>query len=258
LLARSVKGLDDVVGASVVYFRRDPDNGWQFNPAIPGCTPDLAEASRFVVDRYRDSGSDERSVPVLWDTKSKSIVNNESAEILRMFNGAFGDLARRDIDLYPEGFRTEIDRLNAAVYQRINNGAYKAGFASSQRAYERAFDRYFRAFRWIDGLLGERDWLAGTVQMSEADLRLFPTIFRHDEVYYSRFKLNAARLDAYPNLERWLDAIMGVPGVAEASSLDHARNGYFGRTGNEIVPAGPSPLGLSRKDFSDDVWLNRG
>lgn len=257
LLARSVKGLDEVVGASIAYFRRDPERGWQFNPAIPGATADLVGGRKYVVELYESIGSDERSVPVLWDTKQQTIVNNESAEILRMFNESFGDLATNDIDLYPEGYRDEIDRINGAVYHRINNGAYKAGFSSSQPAYDRAFARYFRALRWLDELLEHRSWLAGTEAATEADLRLFPTVFRHDEVYYSRFKLNAAKLDAYPRLADWLDRMMQIPGVAEASDLDHARNGYFGRTGNEIVPAGPSPLGLSRKDFSDEVWLNR-
>lgn len=258
LLARAVKGLEDVVGASVVYFRRHPERGWQFNPAIPGCTEDLAEGRDFVAEHYESIGSDERSVPILWDTVEKTIVNNESAEILRIFNSAFGDLAERDIDLYPAPHRAEIDRLNNAVYHRINNGAYKAGFANSQAAYEHAYRRYFRALEWVEELLGRRRWLAGTDRPTEADLRLFPTIFRHDEVYYSRFKLNERRVSSLPRLSDWLDRMMDVPGVSEASNLDHARNGYFGRTGNEIVPAGPVPLGLSRSDFTDAIWLAEG
>ena len=115
----------------------------------------------------------------------------------------------------------------------------------------------FATLDWLDDLLADRDWLVGSPQMTEADLRLFPTVFRHDAVYFSRFKLNQRRIADYRHLPRWLDRMLAVPGVAEASNLDHARNGYFGRTGNEIVPAGPVPLGLSRKDYSDDVWLNR-
>ena len=255
LLARAVKGLEDVVGASVVYFRRHPDRGWQFNPQIPGCTEDLAGGRKYVVELYESVGSSERSVPVLWDTKTNTIVSNESAEILRMFNDAFGDLARSKIDLYPDDYRAEIDRLGEFVYQRINNGAYKAGFSSSQLAYRRAFERYFRALDFLEERLGVCPWLAGTPEPSEADLRLFPTVFRHDAVYYSRFKLNLRRLSEYPRLSDWLKRFMAVPGVTAASNLDHARNGYFGRTGNEIVPAGPVPLGLSPKDFTREIWL---
>jgi putative glutathione S-transferase len=257
LLGRAVLGLEDVVGASVVYFRRDPERGWQFNPAIPGCTDDRANDFDYIEELYESVGSDERSVPVLWDTKTETIVSNESSDILRMFSMAFDDLAERDIELYPAGYRDEIDRLNGAVYQRINNGAYKAGFSGSQAAYERAFDRYFRALEWLESLLGQREWLAGTEAPTEADLRLFPTVFRHDAVYYARFKLNQRRISDFPKLSDWLARMMEVPGVSEASDLDHARNGYFGRTGNEIVPAGPVPLELSPKDFSRDVWLNR-
>lgn len=257
LLAREVKGLGSVVGASIVYFRRDPEHGWQFNPAIPGCTADPYSGANYVTELYESVGSEERSVPVLWDVKTETIVSNESAEILRMFNEAFGSLAERAIDLYPARYRDEIDRLNEAVYQRINNGAYKAGFARSQQAYDRAFARYFRALDWLEELLGTRTWLADSERPTEADLRLFPTLFRHDAVYYARFKLNRAKLADYPGLSDWLSRMLEVPGVEVASNLDHARNGYFGRTGNEIVPAGPVPLGLSPSDFSRDVWLNR-
>ncbi len=257
LLARAVKGLEQVVGATVVYFRRDPQRGWQLNPAIPGCTDDPVYGLRYVVELYERVGSEEKSVPVLWDTKTHSLVSNESAEILRMFNQAFGDLAgRADLDLYPAALRDEIDQLNDLVYQRINNGAYKAGFTSSQLAYERAFDRYFAALDWLEALLGKREWLAGSEQLTEADLRLFPTVFRHDAVYFTRFKLNARRIADYPKLSAWLRRMLDVPGVAAACNQDHARNGYFGRTGNEIVPLGPEPLTLSRADYPERVWLN--
>lgn len=256
LLARSVKGLDEAVGATVVYFRRHPDRGWQLNPRIPGCTLDPVHGRRFIVEYYEAQGSDERSVPILYDTVAQTIVNNESAELLRMFDDAFGPLATRSIRLYPEEHRDAIDRINEHVYQRINNGAYKAGFAKSQQAYDRGFARYFSAMRWLDGLLADRDWLVGSEEPTEADLRLFPTMFRHDAVYYARFRLNAARIRDFPRLEAWLARMMAWPGIAEASNLDHARNGYFGRSGNEIVPAGPTPLGLSPKDFPRDVWLN--
>jgi putative glutathione S-transferase len=257
LLARSVKGLEQVVGASVVYFRRDAERGWQMNPAIEGCDEDPIHGRRYIVEYYEAAGSPERSVPILYDTETERIVSNESAEILRMFDDAFGSLAARDVTLYPASQRDHIDRINEHVYQRINNGAYKAGFAGSQAAYERAYARYFAGLRWIDGILSDCDFLVGTPHPTEADLRLFPTVFRHDAVYYARFRLNGARLRDYPALSRWLERMLAWPGIREASNLDHARNGYFGRTGNGIVPKGPVPLGLSPKDYSRAVWLNQ-
>lgn len=257
LLARSVKGLESVVGATVVYFRRDPDHGWQLNPRVPGCTEDPLYDITYVRELYERVGSEEKSVPVLWDAKTETIVNNESAEILRMFNSGFGALAERaDLDLYPEAHRQTIDRLNSLVYQRVNNGAYKAGFARSQFAYERAYARYFAALDWLEARLLERDWLAGSERPTEADLRLLPTLARHDEVYLTRFKLDRCRVSDMPRLAAWLERMQAWPGVSEASCLDHARNGYFGRSGNEIVPAGPSPLALSPADFPREVWQN--
>lgn len=257
MLARAAKGLEDVVGLTVVYFRRHAERGWQFNPRFPGCTEDPHHPdSRFVRDIYESVGSDEKSVPVLYDAKTKTIVSNESAEILRMFDTAFGELAKnKDHELVPEGFQGEIDRLNAIVYSRINNGSYKAGFTDDQAAYDLAFDRYFAAFDYLESLLAQRKWLAGTPDYSEADLRLFPTVYRHDAVYYSRFKLNKARVADYPRLSDWLRRMMEVESIAGSSNLDHCRNGYFGRTGNEIVPAGPTPLGVSSKDVPRHVWL---
>ncbi|MDH3654283.1 MAG: glutathione S-transferase C-terminal domain-containing protein [Myxococcales bacterium] len=256
LLGRSVKGLSGIIGASVVYFRRHPDHGWQFNEKIPGCTADQVGGERFLRAYYEKVDSTERSAPVLWDTKTNQIVNNESADILRMFNRAFDDQLGGDfIDLVPAALETELDELNELIYQRINNGAYKAGFAGTQAAYERAYHRYFSALQYLNDLLSGREFLLGTVHPTEADLRLFPTIFRHDAVYYARFKLNHARIIDYPELSAWLATMLDWPGVREASNLDHARNGYFGRTGNGIVPAGPVPLELSPSAFSREVWL---
>ncbi len=238
-LARSLLGLTDVVSMDVLYWRRDPERGWQFRPDAPGCTPDTLFGSRYLREIYERVGSREKSVPVLFDRQTQTIVSNESAEILRMLNGAFQALGSREHDLYPEAHRAEIDHLNAYVYQYVNNGAYKAGFTSSQEVHDTWSTHVFRALDWLDRRLADRDWLVGDT-LTEADVRLFPTIYRFDPVYFVRFRLDEKRIAEYPGLSRWLHRMVEVPGVREASNLQHCKNGYFGRTGNELVPVGPA------------------
>ena len=176
---------------------------------------------------------------MLYDRKSKRIVSNESAEIIRMFNSAFGEVsqsARESVDLYPEGDREQIDAYNTLVYTTINNGAYKAGFSSAQAVYDRAFDAYFDTIERLNGVLARQTFLCGSA-VTEADVRLFPTLFRHDAIYYSRFRLNKGLLrDDYPHVHAWLLRMLALPGVADASSLVHCMKGYYGRTGNNIIP----------------------
>ncbi|MBX2802403.1 MAG: glutathione S-transferase C-terminal domain-containing protein [Myxococcales bacterium] len=238
-LVRSLKGLQDVVSMDVLFYRRDPERGWQFRPEEPGCTPDTVNGARFVREIYESVGSAEKSVPVLWDRATGRIVNNESAEILRMLNGAFEPWTAGAPDLYPEAHRAEIDHLNAYIYTYVNNGAYKAGFTSSQEVYDTWFDHVFAALDWLDRRLTEREWLVGET-LTEADVRLFPTIYRFDPVYFVRFRLDARRVSSYPGLSRWLQRMLEVPGVAEASNLEHCKRGYFGRTGNNLIPVGPA------------------
>lgn len=238
-LARSLKGLQDVVSMDVLFYRRDPERGWQFRPDEDGCTPDSLFGSRYVQEIYARVDSKERSVPILYDRERDVIVNNESAEIIRMLDDGFGEHARADLVLYPEPLRAEIDELNAWIYTDINNGAYKGGFASSQGAYESAYHRFFAALERLDRRLRDRRFLTGDA-LTEADVRLFPTIFRFDHVYYTRFRLNARMVREYVDLHRWLRDVYHQPGVAEASNLEHCKRGYFGRTGNNIVPAGPA------------------
>ncbi|MEO0605097.1 MAG: glutathione S-transferase C-terminal domain-containing protein [Myxococcota bacterium] len=238
-LARSILGLTDAITLDVLYWRRDPDRGWQFRPEAPGCTPDTLFGSRFLREIYEREGSREKSVPVLFDRETQRIVSNESAEILRMLNGAFRAFGNGRHDLFPEAHRAEIDHVNAYVYQYVNNGAYKAGFTSSQEVHDTWSDHVFRALDWLERRLADRTWLVGDA-MTEADVRLFPTIYRFDPVYFIRFRLDQKRVAEYPNLSRWLLRVLDVPGVREASNLQHCKNGYFGRTGNGLVPVGPA------------------
>lgn len=266
-LARSVLGLQDSISMDVAFPNRttqdDPiaPNRWEFNPTriatltgapLAECTAETATGQNFRLAKqiYDAEGSDEASVPILYDKSTMQIVNNESAEILRMLNAqarALGSTMSDDVrpDLYPArasdaALRLEIDALNDQVYTNINNGAYKAGFSSDQAVYAKAFDAYFDTLNTLDARLADgRAFLTGD-RFTEADLRLFPTLYRHDPVYYVRMKLNGARILDYPNLWRWLCRVYALPGVAESNSLVHCRQGYFGRSWNNVVPLGPT------------------
>ena len=262
-LARGLLGLEDGLTMDVAFPNRtgedDPagPNLWEFNPArvasligapLPECTWETGTGRglRLAKEVYQAEGSDEQSVPILYDKRAGRIVSNESAEILRMLNrsasllGSRLDIADRP-DLYPAdpALRADIDALNARIYSTINNGAYKAGFSSDQAVYATAFRAYFETLDWLEDRLSDgRPFLTGD-HFTEADLRLFPTLFRHDPVYYVRMKLNGARILDYPWLWRWLCRAYALPGVRETSSLVHCRQGYFGRSWNGVVPLGP-------------------
>ena len=252
-LARSVLGLQDAISVDVAYPNRtgedDPDgpNLWQFAPekvspltgtTLPECTAETGtgEGLRTAQEIYRREGSDERSVPILYDKIAGRIVNNESAEIVRMLD-TFAARLGRGMPLRPEG--VDLEPLNELIYVGINNGAYKAGFSSDQSVYAAAFSAYFDALEALEARLSDgRAFLTGDA-FTEADLRLFPTLYRHDPVYYVRMKLNGARILDYPHLWRWLCRVYALPGVAEAGSLVHCRQGYFGRSWNGTIPLGP-------------------
>ena len=270
-LARNVLGLQDSITMDVTFPNRTPDDDpagpgrWEFNPArvatltgttLPECTGETGtgQAFRLVKQIYEAEGSDETSVPILYDKKAKRIVANESAEIIRMLNRKAGRLgsALADADrpdLYPQGaqnaqLRGEIDKLNDQIYGNINNGAYKAGFSSRQDVYAAAFTNYFDTLGALEQRLAADDrlFLTGDA-FTEAELRLFPTLYRHDPVYYVRMKLNGAKVLDYPHLWRWLCRVYALPGVASSNSLVHCRQGYFGRSWNNVVPLGPlSPM----------------
>ncbi len=248
-LARAVKGLQDVISVDVLAYRRDAERGWQFDESYDPevCTP-LSQGKsggvKYIPELYEAEGSKERSVPVLYDTVAKRIVNNESAEIVRALNTAFPDVseAAGAPDLYPAALRPLINQLNSWIYPHINNGAYRSGFASSQTAYDAAFPVFFKAMDRLERLLSTEGtpFLTG-LHVTEADLRLFPTIYRFDSVYYARFRLNDRSLSAFPALKAWLDRMLEeVPGVAQASNLQHCKAGYYGRTGTGLIPVGPS------------------
>jgi putative glutathione S-transferase len=265
-LARNILGLQDSITMDVAFPGRtnedDPVEAgrWEFNPqrvasltgtTLPECTLETATGQNFrlAIKIYQTEGSDEASVPILYDKKSKRIVANESADIIRTLNkqaSALGStLADSERpDLYPQGdenqgLRAGIDLLNDQIYVNINNGAYKAGFSSRQDVYANAFKNYFDTLDTLEKRLTDnRPFLNGD-KFTEADLRLFPTLYRHDPVYYVRMKLNGARILDYPHLWRWLCRVYALPGVATSNSLIHCRQGYFGRTWNNVVPLGP-------------------
>lgn len=262
-LARHVLGLQDSISMDVAFPNRtdetDPAgaNLWEFSPnriasltgqPLPECTMETGTGLglRLAKEIYQREGSDEQSVPILYDKIAGRIVNNESAEILRMLDTHAKALRGTDapdpgIRLVPEdqATLTQISDLNERIYVTINNGAYKAGFSSDQSIYAAAFQAYFETLQDLDTLLSDgRAFLTGDA-FTEADLRLFPTLYRHDPVYYLRMKLNGARILDYPHLWRWLCRVYAIEGVAEAGSLLHCRQGYFGRSWNGVVPLGP-------------------
>ena len=243
VIFRKLKKLEAAISLSVVdHFMGEM--GWWFSDN-PGCLPDSVNGAQYVHQIYiaaKPDYSGRASVPVLWDKKERTIVNNESPEIIRMLNSefdAFGDAA---LDLYPEALRAEIDAVNEPVYETINNGVYKCGFAATQEAYEEAVETLFRTLDELEARLGHQRYLAGA-RITEADWRLFTTLIRFDAVYYGHFKCNLRRIADYPNLSNYLLELYQVPGVAETVDLDHIKGHYYAsHTSNNptgIVPKGP-------------------
>jgi putative glutathione S-transferase len=239
LIFRSLKRLEEVVGVSVVA----PlmlEEGWQFDEGHPD---HLHGADRLyeIYLKAKPDYSGKVSVPVLWDKKRKTIVNNESAEIIRMLNSAFDAFTDSALDLYPEPLREEIDAINHPVYENVNNGVYRAGFARKQAAYEEAVRALFDALEDLDARLDEQRFLAGS-RLTEADWRLFTTLVRFDAVYYGHFKCNLKRIVDYPNLSGYLRDLYQVPGVKDTVSFDHIKRHYYG-SHSSINPTGIVPLG---------------
>jgi putative glutathione S-transferase len=244
LIFRKLKKLEEVISLSVV----DPHmgrEGWQFSE-YPGCIPDTVNGFRYLHQVYTLARADytgQVTVPVLWDKKTRTIVNNESSEIIRMLNSAFDAFGDAEVDFYPEGLREEIDRVNAEVYANVNNGVYCAGFATGQAAYEQAFDALFDTLDWLERRLSTQRYLVGD-RITEADWRLFTTLVRFDPVYYLHFKCNQRRLVDYPSLWGYARELYQVPGVAETVRMDHIKRHYYTShdsiNPSRIVPKGPA------------------
>lgn len=244
LIFRALKDLSDLIDVSAVH----PDmlkGGWTFGTDYPGATGDRLYGLPFARDIYLKAQPDMTgrvTVPILWDKATETIVSNESAEIIRMFNSAFDTLTGNTDDYYPHGHRNMIDLINDRVYATLNNGVYKAGFATTQEAYDAAIAPLFDTLDWLESLLSSQRYLAGD-RITEADWRLFTTLIRFDLVYHGHFKCNRARIIDYPNLWGYLRELYQWPGVAKTVNFDHITRHYHysHETVNpsRIVPIGP-------------------
>jgi glutathionyl-hydroquinone reductase len=217
LIYRALKKLDDIV--SVAYAVPGlKQNGWAFarDPRYPDCTPDEVNGFQYLYEAYAASDPNytgKVTVPTLWDKKTKSIVNNESSEIIRIFNSEFNTITGDHADFYPPSLRAEIDAINERIYRDVNNGVYRAGFAKSQAAYDEAYDGLFATLDWLEARLSQKRYLVGD-RITEADWRLFPTLVRFDVAYFSLFKCNRQRIADYPNLSNYMRELYQVPGIA--------------------------------------------
>ena len=242
LIARKLKKLEDVISVSVVSPVMTPQ-GWRFGD-YPGATDDEVNGSTYMHEIYTKADphvTGRATVPVLWDKKHETIVNNESADIVRMMNSGFGDLADGSVDLYPEDLRAEIDALNGRIYPALNNGVYRAGFATTQVAYEEAFRDVFAMLDELEERLADgRRFLFGD-RFTETDIRLFVTLVRFDAAYYGLFKCNLRRIADYPHLSRYVLRVIDIPGVRETVNIGHIKAGYYSI--KALNPTGIVPLG---------------
>jgi putative glutathione S-transferase len=237
-LTRRLAGLTDVVSMDIVDPWRE-DEGWEFTPEKDGCTPDTVNGCEYLRDVYVAADPEYTgrvTVPVLWDREHETIVNNESIEIMRMFATEFADYGDDGRELYPEGYREEIDRIIDSIYGSINNGVYRAGFTESQAAYNEAVTDVFDALDHWDEALADQRYLAGD-RLTLADVRMFPTLIRFDECYHTAFKCNRQYIHQYDNLWPYLRDLYQTPGFAETVRMEHIKDdGYYQ---GEITPIGP-------------------
>jgi putative glutathione S-transferase len=257
LIFRTLKDLDDLITVDVVH----PDmleDGWSFDSDFPGATGDRLLGKSFLRDVYTESdpkASGRVTVPILWDKTQGTIVSNESAEIIRMFNSAFNGLTGNRLDFWPEALREDIEPVNDRIYNTVNNGVYKAGFATTQAAYEEAVYPLFDTLDWLEERLADKRYLMGD-RVTEADWRLFTTLIRFDTVYHGHFKCNRNRIVDFPNLWAYTRELYQWPGVAETVRLDHiARHYYYSHetvNPHRVVPMGPE-LALSEPHGRDHL-----
>lgn len=246
LIFRALKGLSEHISVSVV----DPlmlENGWEFSDG------DSLSGLNYLYQLYLKADPTYQgrvTVPVLWDRVTETIVNNESGEVIRIFNSEFNALTGNNDDYYPEALRSEIDAVNERVYHDINNGVYKAGFATSQRIYEEEYDRVFAALDWLEEHLSSQDFLVGN-RLTEADWRLWTTLIRFDPVYHGHFKLNRNKLSEYEHIPVYMQRLGEIPGVAETVHLDHIKQHYYGShktiNPNGVIPKGPEGFNHPRR-----------
>lgn len=252
LIMRTLKGLQDAISVSVTHWYMG-EHGWTFDPA-PGVIADPVSNARTLYQIYLaddPKASGRATTPVLWDKQTNRIVNNESAEIMRMLNSAFDGAGARPGDYYPESLREQIDAFNARIYDMLNNGVYKAGFATTQEAYEEAVSGVFEMLDELETRLADRRYLFGDL-LVETDWRLFTTLVRFDAVYHGHFKCNVRRLVDYPNLSAYTRDLFQFPGIAETVHFDHIKNHYY-QSHKAINPTGIVPIG-PRLDF----WAPHG
>ena len=243
VIFRKLKQLEDVIGVSIV----EPDmldKGWSFSEQ--GDYVDHLHAFKYMHQIYTRADKEftgQITVPVLWDKKLNTIVNNESSEIIRMLNSAFNQFSKVKTDYYPESLRNKIDAVNKPIYNNINNGVYRCGFATTQIAYEKAFDRLFNELDQLEKNLSNNRYLLGK-QITEADWRLFTTLIRFDVVYVGHFKCNLKRIADYPNLSNYLAELYQIPGIAETVDIEYIkRHYYYSHTSinpTQLIPKGPA------------------
>ncbi|GEK91848.1 glutathione S-transferase family protein [Alkalibacterium kapii] len=251
MIMRKLKGLEGMISVSVV----NPlmlEHGWTFKPA-DGVIPDPVDNADYLYEVYKRVEPDYSgrvTVPVLYDLKNNTIVNNESSEIMRMLNTAFDDVGAKKGDYYPKELRQDIDKINKRVYHAINNGVYKAGFATKQDVYEEEVTKLFEALDEVEAILQDQPYLIGS-QITEADWRLFTTLIRFDSVYYGHFKCNIRNITDYENLWRYTRELYNWPGVSETINFSHIKEHYYG-SHKTINPTGIVPVG-PELDFSIGV-----
>ncbi|MGB0360668.1 MAG: glutathione S-transferase family protein [Endozoicomonas sp.] len=243
LIFRALKGLEDHISVDVV----SPimlENGWTFEQH-EGSTGDRINNSQFMHQVYTanmENYSGRVTVPVLWDKQTGRIVSNESSEIIRMFNSAFNHITGNDLDFYPPVLIDDIDKINALVYENINNGVYRCGFSTSQVAYEKSYDKLFMTLERVEAILSRQRYLVGSI-VTEADWRLFTTIIRFDAVYHGHFKTNLKRLEDYPVISNYLRELYQYPGIAETVNFKHIKEHYYIShtmiNPTQVVPKGP-------------------
>jgi len=244
LIFRKLKNLENHI--SVDYVHPDMlEMGWSFEKNFPGTSGDSLHNKRYVHEIYQLSDKDistKATVPILWDKKTRTIVNNESAEIIRIMNDAFNDITKNKDDYYPEKFRDQIDFINDTIYENINNGVYRSGFSKTQNSYEEAVKNLFTSLDMVNDILEGRDYLVGDI-LTEADIRLVPTLIRFDCVYYFHFKCNLKKISEYKNISRYLRNLFEEDAIKSTTNFEHIKRHYFYSHENinpfRIIPIGP-------------------